>query len=368
VLSNAAALGAAASLLTVQNDATARLVLDGGFDLAKPLTLACKQSAAGNAPVVVNASGSNTLSGQVTLTTGGSFWTFEVDAGKLTVRGNLTNVATSNTRTVRLRGAGVGEIQGAIANSTNNLSLTAVTKEEDGTWVLSGNSVYTGPTTVSAGTLVVNGTLAAGSAVANNAGTLGGFGTINGPVTVTSTGTLAPGDAGIGTLTVNNSLSLEGTTVMEVSHSAADKVKGVGTLTFGGTLQIVVVGSLTGGEVFKLFDATTYSGDFATYDLPALPSPLAWDATMVPVNGTLRVMGGAPPQPTIPPVSVSGGNLLVPVTTYAGYSYVLQSATNLTPTIYWSNESTNAGTGGTLTFTVPLEPGKPRKFLRIWVY
>jgi hypothetical protein len=47
---------------------------------------------------------------------------------------------------------------------------------------------------------------------------------------------------------------------------------------------------------------------------------------------------------------------------------VLQSATNLTPAIYWRNEATNAGTGANVIFNVPIEAGKPQKFVRVWVY
>jgi hypothetical protein len=82
----------------------------------------------------------------------------------------------------------------------------------------------------------------------------------------------------------------------------------------------------------------------------------------------LTVSNPTPPTPTIAPVSVSGTNLVVTVPTASGYNYVLQSATNLTPTITWQNESTNPGTGGNVILNVPIEPGKPQKFLRFWVY
>jgi hypothetical protein len=95
---------------------------------------------------------------------------------------------------------------------------------------------------------------------------------------------------------------------------------------------------------------------------------LTWDSSSVPVNGTLKVIGGTAPPPTIAPVTVSGNNLVVSVLTAPVGNYVLQSATNLTPTINWQNESTNAGTGGTLTLNVPIDPTKPRKFLRFQVY
>jgi hypothetical protein len=206
----------------------------------------------------------------------------------------------------------------------------------------------------------------AGGTVAVNGGTLGGTGSILVPVTVGASGTLAPG-APTGTLTISSSLTLNGTTVMEVSDSGADQVAGIGSLTLGGTLQVVVNGTLTGWEVFKLFSATNYSSDFSFYDLPVLPSPLSWDYSSVPVDGTLKIIGGLP-RPTIAPVTVSGTNMVVSIPTVSGTNYVLQSATNLTPVIQWVDESTNVGTGGTLSLQIPIEQNKPRKFLRFWVY
>src|SRR5207249_3522251 len=109
-----------------------------------------------------------------------------------------------------------------------------ITKAGNGTLTMSGASTYTGPTTVSAGTLLVNGSLDAGSTVTVNGGTLGGTGTINGAVAVNSGGTLAPG-ASIGTLTFGSSLTLSGTTTMEINRGAvpnADKiVMSSGTVT-----------------------------------------------------------------------------------------------------------------------------------------
>jgi hypothetical protein len=64
-----------------------------------------------------------------------------------------------------------------------------------------------------------------------------------------------------------------------VAHSGADKVTGLTGVTFGGTLRIVVTGPLNGGEGFKLFEAGSYLGDFALYDLPVFDPPLYWDTS-----------------------------------------------------------------------------------------
>ena len=98
----------------------------------------------------------------------------------------------------------------------------------------------------------------------------------------------------------------------------------------------------------------------------AFTAPPTWP--FIAGTGSLEVVSTTPPQPTLAPVTVSGTNLVVSVPTVSGFSYVLQSTTNLAPTIFWNSESTNAGTGGNLILNVPIEPGKLQKFLRFWVY
>jgi hypothetical protein len=201
---------------------------------------------------------------------------------------------------------------------------------------------------------------------------LTGAGAIHGPVTVASTGTLAPGN-GIGTLTIWNDLTNNGTCRFDLNTDtlACDKVTMSGTVTYGGTLEIAMSGSGTAlipGAVFQLFNAGARSGAFDAI-VPATPGAgLAWDTSQLTVDGTLKITAATPPSPTIGPVTVAGTNLVVSAPTVTGANYVLQSATNLTPTIFWVNESTNAGTGDNLILNVPIQPGKPQKFVRFWVY
>jgi hypothetical protein len=155
--------------------------------------------------------------------------------------------------------------------------------------VLTGTHSYTGVTTVTAGTLLVNGVL--GTSAVTVTGTLGGNGLINGPVTIQSAGRLAPGTS-IGALTISNSLSLSGVTVMELNAAAgtSDFVRGLTSVTYGGALTLSnLAGTITASSAFKLFDANSYSGVFAALT-PASPGQgLAWNTNTLVTDGTLRV-------------------------------------------------------------------------------
>ena len=91
--------------------------------------------------------------------------------------------------------------------------------------------------------------------------TLGGTGTVLGPVTVEPNGTLAPG-ASLGTLTVSNTVTLQGSTVMEVSRdggtATSDLLTGVTTLNYGGTL--LVNGSLASGSAVTVASGARLGG------------------------------------------------------------------------------------------------------------
>jgi autotransporter-associated beta strand protein len=84
--------------------------------------------------------------------------------------------------------------------------------------VLSGDNTYTGNTLVEAGRLLVNNTSGSGTGTGAVAvgpdGMLGGTGAIGGPVTIEDLGILAPGSS-VGTLTLNNSLTLAAGSLFE---------------------------------------------------------------------------------------------------------------------------------------------------------
>jgi autotransporter-associated beta strand protein len=126
-------------------------------------------------------------------------------------------------------------------------------KKGAGTLYLNSASGYTGAT------IVTNGTLA-------------GVGTVGSPVIVAPLGRIGGGDVGaIGTLTINNTLTIQGGAAFRVDKTAgnrtSDQITGITTVNYGGALVITNTTSdatpLAVGDTFTLFNATTHNGNFS---------------------------------------------------------------------------------------------------------
>jgi autotransporter-associated beta strand protein len=282
------------------------------------------------------------------------------------VSGVFSNLTTSGNRGLRLVGEAEGDWQTDFGNNASGTAVNSLFKDNGGTWTLSGDNTYNGGTTVAAGRLLVNGSIQNSTGVSVSGGTLGGTGVIKSPVTIEGGGTLAPGTS-IGTLTINNALTLNGTTEMEVSRSSADKVAGLTGVTFGGTLRIMLVGALNGTEIFKLFDAPpgTFTGDFS-YELPQLDAPLAWDTSSMLVDGTLRVTGGVQPPQIGMATRTGDGNFQLTGTGPANAAYRILATTNVAlPLSSWLQISSGSFTGGSFTFTDLNATNFPRRFYSV---
>jgi autotransporter-associated beta strand protein len=169
-----------------------------------------------------------------------------------------------------------------------------INKTGTGTLTLTGTGIYSGTTTVSQGTLQLLGALPSGGPViVGPAGTLAGTGTISGPVTVN--GTLAPGTAAPGLLTLSNALILTGTVTMRIGKTGSnlvyDSVTGISSLTCGGAIIVTnpTGAAFTAGDTFRLFTAGYYTGAFSSIVLPLLPAGLTWDATNLAYTGIISV-------------------------------------------------------------------------------
>ena len=239
------------------------------------------------------------------------------------------------------------------------------------TLALTGTAAYTGSTAVSNGTLNVTGTLNSGGAVTVAGGRLAGTGAIAGPVTVPSGGTLAPGTVtalagdvnqapifGVGTLTINNNLTLAGNVLLEVDNSlypASDVVNVAGTLTYGGTLTATNSGPgmLSVGDQFQVFKAGG-AGNFTSI-LGSPGAGLAWSFN--PATGILSVLG-APPRLGLSQT----GNVLTFSWAEAGFK--LQSQTNAAS----AGLSTNwfdYPNGGTSPVETTIDLANPAVFFRL---
>lgn len=236
-------------------------------------------------------------------------------AGTLSFTFNGTNTnlfETAGVRTLTLTGSNTGNNTFAIGLTNQGSNATSLTKSGVGTWVISGNSSYTGATSVTAGTLVVNGNIST-SITTVSGGTLGGSGTV-GATVIQSGGTLAPGNS-IGTLNFSNTLSLAGISDFEIDPLLglglnADRANVTGAITYGGTLNVLYGGANTNfanGMVFNLFDGSSFSGSFGTLNLPSLPGGLSWQDNLL-TNGTLVVV----PEPNVAAlIGALGGILLL---------------------------------------------------------
>jgi autotransporter-associated beta strand protein len=237
---------------------------------------------------------------------------------------------------------------GTLQNVAEINAGASLIKTSAGTLVLAGNNTYTGSTVASNGTLQVNGTIGANTVTVTPSATLGGYGTIGGAVTVQNGGTLALG-ATNGVLTVNNTLTLQGgsTNTMKIDKSVLvttnDLIKGITTLGYNGTLNIVVTGpALVAGDSFQLFSAGTITGSFAATNLPALNTGLVWDTSGL-ATGVLRVASSGPTLTTVTPSPATGSSFLVPLS-FTGSGFVAPC------TILLTNLTTLAGTSYPATF------------------
>jgi len=200
--------------------------------------------------------------------------------------GRTTNSLSLSGTTYSIGAKGVtSTFSGTI---TNGVETVSIVKVGSGTLYLNGTSTYTGPTTVS------NGVLA-------------GTGTIASPLTVTAGGTLSPG-ATIGKFTVNNTVTLAGTTLMELNRTNTpatnDMLVVSGTLTGGGVLIVTNVGpDLYNGSKFTLFNkaATGFSSVVLPTSNPANTSTYVWNNTLGTDGSITLVSGGSTyvnPNPT----------------------------------------------------------------------
>ena len=244
------------------------------------------------------------------------------------------------------------DLNGALGSDNfNNLTINS-----GATWDVSDVTEW-----AVGGSLTNHGTIKGrgyGSIAFNGTGTITGNAieiptmTVNGTYTIGTTITL-----------ITNTPTLNGTLVFDVAHPhQIVLLTNAGTaLFYSGMLNVINSGPPPpSGASFKLFDAPSYGGSFASTSFPNLPNGLSWvDNTLT--TGSIDVIGTSTGSPILT-LSRSGGLLTLSwdSTTFPGYS--VQAQTNhggIGPN--WSG----TGSGTVSPFMIAINPTNPAVFFRL---
>ncbi len=284
--------------------------------------------------------------------------------GSFTLNGN-DSVGNQTNRIIQVTNTALTTFSGVISDNGQGFGLL---KTGIGRLALSNTETYTGLTTVGDGTLLVNGQLGSGSVIVTN-GVLGGSGTIPGAVTIQAAGTLAPGNEALGTLTINNSLTLLGSVFIEVNKSSSpsnDVISVTGALINNGT-GIVTVSNLStalvAGDRFQIFNKAVQNGNNLSI-VGGGSTSVTWVNNLA-VDGSISVASTVSQQPQITSTSVSNGNINIGGTNgTTGAAFFVLTSTNLAlPLANWTPVLTNTfGAGGSFSVNIPVSGSEPAKF------
>ncbi|MBN8456880.1 MAG: autotransporter-associated beta strand repeat-containing protein [Verrucomicrobia bacterium] len=256
--------------------------------------------------------GTQILSGNLSYT-----GTTTVNGGILQVDTNLLGSAVTVSGTGTLAGTGtIGlalnvQTGGSVspgAGGVGTLTSTGGVTLNGGSLIGGGSLV--GTVTVASGGLIANSGSVSGAVTVQSGGTIGGTGTFPSAVSVQSGGTLAPGISGVGTLTATSTVTLAGTTELEIARSGGvvtnDQLAGFASLLCGGDLVVTATGDpLENGDTVQLFAPGlngTFGGTFASITLPTLSYGLSWETTNLLVTGEIVVVNYAA-TPTFSPAA-----------------------------------------------------------------
>ena len=314
--------------------------------------------------------------------------------GTTTTVNNGTSASTELDGPVVLHGNCVFNVGGTSLTVTNTISGDGgVIKNGGSPLIFTGPTTYTGDTTLNSGALRLQGTadISTSTNITINAGstltvtgmvnstftlvsghTLSGNGVVNGKLIADAGSTVSPGVLGglnaVGILTVSNTVALSGTNIMELDPANAtnDVLKSGFTITYGGTLNLVSLGALSGNSSFKLFSASSYLGSFSSIT-PATPGPgQAWDTSALGTTGTIKVVTTTPP--SFGSIAIVGTSVVFSGSNgVASNPYYVLASTNVAwARTNWIRIATNTfDLNGNFAFTNSLTPPMPQRFYLI---
>ena len=301
----------------------------------------------------------NSYAGGTTISNGTLQLGVNGGTGKLNANGAITNY-----------GALVFNNFGSFALLGPISGTGSLTKSGFGSLTLAGANTYTGSNIVNGGTLLVNSDNHAIATLVNTTtpqSGLGGTGTLYGPVTLKQGAALSPGGVGsIGTLTVNNDMSLTGGNLnVKVNKSLSQSndfvvVTGLLTNSGPGLISVANLGpALQVGDKFTLFSQPLPNGGAFSFNGGANSAGATWTNNLA-VDGSVSVTKIT--RPTLN-FTQTGGNLQFSWNTSFG-TYRLQSQTNNLAVGLSTNWSDYPG-GGTGLVTVPMDAMQDAVFFRL---
>ena len=293
---------------------------------------------------------------------------FSGAVGAVVNAGSGSGAGAQNSVTWRVGGLNTDAINNARFQGT-----TALIKEGAGSWTLTSDNTYSGATTVNAGRLLVNGDQSAATNVVTVGvnGSLGGNGIIGGDAVII--GGLRPG-AGIGALRFHRNVTFAAGSdaVFEISVSPMtnDSIRVGGNLALNGELTVVNVTPelLAAGDRFPLLQAESFTGEFASFSLPALDDSLKWNTSRLNLDGTLWVLRTASPHLS-QVQNVAAGLVIRGSGGTPDWTYHVLTTTNLArPMTEWIRISTNQFDSlGSFSFTNSLSGEEAGRYYQIEV-
>jgi fibronectin-binding autotransporter adhesin len=307
----------------------------GDMTVAEPVTVNGVGITVAPGALYVNSANNNvTYSGPITIASDARFRVVNA-AAKM----NFSNTVLGTDVALWCTAGNAGVDTATAINFLNTFSIGSGALTKDGQGIVAFNSLNNtcGSVIINGGTVQANGLLNGGPVTVNATGALGGLGTNAGPVSVLTGGSIAPGRAGIGTLTLTSTLSLDpaAVTVMEINRTNAQNADMLvaAAIPLNGTLTVVNIGpALQLGDTFDLFTGAL-SGSFTALNLPAFAQPnYIWDTSLLASQGIISV--ALNPLPLLPllitDLDVTATNLLLTWNSYPGQLYTAEYSPSLT--------------------------------------